>query len=117
MLADVERIALLPRFTPLVGAMTFNTKIYDVSKYSSAKLVAWVGAGNGTSPAVSFQVQESTDMTIWSDVDAPLEPTAGTEATATSDLTQKWMRIAVTVSGTDPAVSCWLSGEFSLRAR
>jgi hypothetical protein len=113
---QVERIDLLARYTTFVGARTYYTKAQDIRRFASARLVAWAGAGNGTDPEISIQVQQSGDLSAWDDVGTAFEPD-GDEVPGERDFTQPWLRLKVTLSGTSPAFTCWMTGEFVVRGR
>jgi hypothetical protein len=112
----VHRKVILPRFTPLVGTTDFTTSPVDVRNYAQAILTAWMGTGLGGTPAdVEFTVQQSPDLEVWLD-GTPFAPAgADAEVTRTEGLSYSWMRVKATVSGADPGISTWLTGEFVLR--
>lgn len=111
-----ERIDLLPRYTTFVGATMVHTRPLDIRRFATANLVAWAGAGNGTDAVLSIQVQQSGDMMAWEDVGDAFEPDAG-EVPGTRDFTLPWLRLEVTLTGENPAFTCWMTGEFVVRGR
>jgi hypothetical protein len=112
----VHRKVILPRYTPLVGTTPFTTTPLDVRAYGQVLFTAWKGAGMGASPAdVEFTVQQSPDLDVWLD-GTPFAPaSADAEVTRTESLYHAWMRVKATVSGADPGISTWMTGEFLLR--
>lgn len=120
MTPDVKTMELLPRFSTFVGTgagTSVKTRPVDVGRYAAATFVAWRGAAIGTNPALSIQLEQSADLTIWSNLGSVLTPAANDEDTESVTLTQRWLRAKISVTGTSPAVTCWLTGDFTARAR
>lgn len=111
---EVERIVLVRRYTTLVGTAPFHTKPRNIRRFASANVVAWAGEGTGTNPEIMIQIQESSDLNIWRNVGGAFSPSAG-EATGQREFTLPWMRLLMFLTGTDPAMSCWVIGEFVVR--
>lgn len=111
----VVRMVIFPRYTTLAGTVPVYTMPVDVRMFGSAILVAWMGTGIGATPAtVEFKVQESTDLSVWSDV-ATINP-SGPDGTVTSvSLDMPWLRVKATVAGGDPGVAFWMTGELVRR--
>lgn len=115
-LSDIKKITLVPRFSSFVGARTFNTQPIAVREFGSANITAWRGAMQGTgSPSFAVAVEQSQDLENWTALDA-LSPSAGAETTSEVEFTMDWMRLSITVAGNSPAVSCWVVGDFVVRA-
>ena len=113
---EVQKIVLLPRFTTFSGARTFNTAPINVRAFASADISLWVGNGVGTSPGFSLVIQDSPDLKIWSTL-STINPTPGTEAFQMVIFQREWIRLAVTLSGTDPGFTGWCVGDFVTRAQ
>jgi hypothetical protein len=111
----VVRIVVFPRYTTLVGTTSVFTMPIDVREFGQANFVAWMGTGIGATPAeVEFKVQESADLSIWNDIET-ITPSAGAETVADVTFDLPWLRVKATVSGADPGVSFWMTGELVRR--
>ncbi len=114
MTSDVRRTVLVPRFSSFVGAQAFTTQPVPVEIFEAANLTAWRGTALGTAATFSDVVQQSQDLQIWSDL-ATLSPSANAESSAGVSFTMNWMRLSITLGGTNPVVSCWVVGDFMTR--
>ncbi len=116
MAGELTPLVLLPRYTTYTGAHDFTTIGMEVTDYSKAIVNFWRGdlAGAGT---ISVTFQESTDQNTWSTCSSggPNSPTADTEFQYAPELNKRWFRIKVSVTGTDPYVTCWAIGFLELR--
>lgn len=112
------KIAILPRFTTIVGGTPTGTTVYtppvNVEAIARANLTMWVGTIFGTTPQVVLSVEESADLTEWSALGGGSFISPGQE-TDSVEFGQQWMRLAITVTGTNSAVMCWVVGEFTPR--
>ena len=113
---EVRKIVLLPRFTTFSGQQAFIGAPISVREFASAEIGLWVGNAIGTSPGFTMVVQESPDLEIWN-VLSTFTPTPGTELVKSMDFIREWIRITVTLAGTDPAFTGWSVGNFVTRAR
>jgi len=112
---DVQKVVLLPRFTAFSGARTHLGTPMGVRAFGTATIMLWTGVGTGTSPVFELQLQHSHDLTLWEVLDT-LTPTPGTELVVGVGFSREWLRLAVTLTGTDPAFTCWCVGNFVRRA-
>jgi len=112
---NVRKLILLPRYTTYAGARTYLTQPFWIHDFARADLMAFIGAMIGSSATVSIQIQESPDLDLWIDNGSAF--TSAGEAIGSFELAHDWMRVAVTLAGTDPAVSLWLVGNFVERAK
>jgi hypothetical protein len=109
-------IVLIPRFTSYVSSMTtlYPSNPIDVMDYVGGTVVAGRGPVLGTGgPSVTIAIDESEDMVIWTNVVSIGLSTTSTEIDFT--LTRRWMRVSVTLVGTNPAVTCWCAGSLERR--
>lgn len=114
---QVQKIVLIPRFTTFVGAQTFYTVPINVRDYHQVNVSTFAGVGIGSSPTIEVDVEDSPDLKFWS-VHTDVSPTPGSESTpATLVLKREWLRLKVTLGGTNPAFSSWAVGDFVMRAR
>ena len=113
MAGETTRIMLLPRYSSLVGATNFETTPHTARAFSEVSLTRWRGAGNGVS-GLSVAVELSADLRYWVQ-DNSWSLAADDETTHTSPLNREWMRLVITLTGTDPAVPLWILGEFLRR--
>ena len=109
-----ERVVLVPRFTSFVGVRTFVSQPMSVRRFVSAWLTAWRSDGIG-SPSVQVAVEQSTDLLSWYSAGTAAQPAANDEDSEQLNFDADWMRVVVTVGGTDPAVTVWAVGDFVAR--
>jgi hypothetical protein len=59
----------------------------------------------------------STTAQVWEyrNMNASYDPGSGTEGQQTATLKKRWFRVKITLTGTDPAVSCWALGFLEMR--
>ena len=113
--ADVP-LVLFPRFTGLAGATTFRTVALDVNDYVNAAVNLWRGVLIGTFFRATFE--ESTDQIAWTTcggTTVDFDPGEDAEAQVVAHLQKRWFRLAIEITGTDPAVSCWAVGALERR--
>lgn len=113
---EIVPIVLIPRFSTFAGAGTAYPGIaIDVTDYDSGTVRAWRGPILGTSsPGLSLVIEHSSDGLNWSQLVAPsLASVTTVEVTLT--LTRRFLRITATLSGTNPAVTLWCSGQLRKR--
>lgn len=109
--AVVDKLILLPRFTTFAGATTFETPPMNVRGYGEALIdLQLAGAIGAPAAALVVEVQESPDLGIWRDIGTLV---SGTTTSVTFAF--EWIRLKITVSGADPAVTCWCVGNFIRR--
>ena len=102
------KLILLPRFTTFAGAGEFATPPLNVRVYRAALIDLGVAGALGSPAAtVTVVVQESPDLAHWEDLTTLVVGDA-TEA----GFGFEWMRLLITVAGSDPAVTCWSVGTF-----
>jgi len=112
-------LVLLPRYTsyagkPSTGTLYFATIAMDVTEYSSAIVNVWRGkVVGGTTPGITFTLQESTDQLFWTTctgTSAGFDPGENTEVQYNATLTKRWLRIIINLGGADNVASCWAVG-------
>jgi hypothetical protein len=113
MSSGVQKTVLLPRFTSLVGSNAFHTAAMNVRQFASATISVWRGQECGSNlSAFDVRLQESADLSIWSDVGSSFSPAAHQEVSEARDLDVEWIRLVIELvpinpGGTPPAVTCW----------
>ncbi len=111
----VHKVVLLPRFTSFSGARVFRTSPINVRALSGGYVSVWAAEGMGTDPTFELVIESSVDLLVWDELES-FEPTpGGAEETLHVLFQQEWIRIAVTLTGTDPAFVCWAVGNFVTR--
>jgi hypothetical protein len=112
MAGELVPLVLIPRYATFAGDGTFTTIAMEVTEYTGALVNVWRGKLLGTTPTVSFVFEESTDQVSWTDCTGggAADPGEGLEAQYTPTLRKRWFRIKVTLTGTDPVVTCWAVG-------
>src|SRR6188768_1691004 len=110
-------IVLIPRFTSyfnVSGSRDFPSVALDVSAYVGGDIVLWCGPLLGTSsPTIAVTVQDSEDALNWSTIG-----TGGASSTSgviSLTLTRRWLRVLVTITGTNAAITCWCAGSLERR--
>jgi hypothetical protein len=108
----VDKVLLLPRYTSFAGATSFYTAPMNVREYARAIFTYTACGGLGsTPPTVVVKIEQSADLEIWTEV-APDINVGGPVELA---FKFEWMRIKLTVSGSDPCITCWCVGDFVYR--
>jgi hypothetical protein len=110
---EIHKIVVVPRFTTFAGERTFLTLPVPIRQFASAEVGAWRGAGIGSSPVLSMQFQISDDLDVWKDLTGAFDPNGETHMGLS--LEAAWLRLAVTLTGTDAAFTCWVVGDFATR--
>lgn len=112
LLRHVTPVVFVRRFTTLVGGGTFNTRPIDAAAFSSANITLWRGVNIGTTPVLQFTFEDSVDGATWEEIkDATeIEPSEATPTLVTFDVTKRWLRLSMALTGTDPGSTCWASG-------
>lgn len=110
----VRKLILLPRYTTFVGARTYVTPPVHVRDFASADLIAFVGEMIGSTPGIEIQAEESPNLDHWIDNGDPYD-TEG-ETVGSHTFRMDWLRLRITLSGTDPAATLWMVGNFVERA-
>ena len=105
-----QAVALLPRFTTLMGASTFTGEPLDVSGHTALTLQVWRSALQGVTTGFALYLDESLDADDWT----PLNGTAIDPGTATTKVLEvclrlRWLRLRVELTG-DTQVTCWAEG-------
>jgi hypothetical protein len=104
-------VVLIPRYTTYSGATTFETVGMDVSEYSKGLLSFWRSSGANLS-TITIDYQESTDQLTWTTCSGGpfADPGADSEIQHLPELTKRWFRIVVTLTGTGATATCWCVG-------
>lgn len=105
-----QAVALLPRFTALIGASTFTSDLLDVSGHSTLTLQIWRGALQGSSTGFALYLDESLDAEDWTPINATaIDPGTATTKMLDVCLRLRWLRVRVELAG-DTHVNCWAEG-------
>ncbi len=115
---EVRKVILLPRYTTLVGAQTFETAPLRVRDFDSADIAWWRGPAIETGGSFSFvvRVQQSPDLTDWFSAGAS-DVTVGEDSEVTAHYAFKmdWARVPSEITAGTRAVpsgTCWGVGTF-----
>ena len=111
---DVQKIVLLPRYTSFSGAQVLRTAPINVRAFASAIISLWVGNAVGTTPGLVMQVQQSPDLKIWTGISG-FSGVPETEITNSVAFEMEWIRLVITLTGTDPGFTGWCVGDFVTR--
>jgi hypothetical protein len=117
MAGELQTTILVPRFSSFTGAGTYRTVGINVTEHAAARVHIWRGPLVGTTPTVSFAIEESIDQENWTtcDGDDTDDPGAGVEAVYDLTLKKRWLRAVVTLGGTDPGATVWIVAELERR--
>ena len=115
MAGELVPLVLIPRYTTLAGDSTFTTVAIDVTAFEKAIANTWRGKASAAGFSIKFE--ESTDQESWTTCTNGTggDPGSETEAQYTPTLTKRWFRASVTLTGTDPVITCWCLGFLELR--
>ena len=87
---------------------TFYSDPFDISAFKSLTTQVMFMEGQGTSPTVTGQIQQSSDLNTWSDSGSTLAPTEGNVSTQTQSDLARYVRLKVTIGGSSsPAATIW----------
>lgn len=112
MQATSERVVLIPRYSSYAGAGTFLTPPMNVRDFESANFIYTLSGALGViGPTVTVEVEESPDLSLWYPIGAALF--SGDVESRSFQF--EWMRLKITLSGADPAFTCWCVGDFIRR--
>ena len=100
-------LVLIPRYTSYIGDGEFATAAMEVSAAESAVVHVWRSRLIGTSPTVLVAFEESTDQEDWTTCTGgtSFDPGERTETSKSQTRTKRYLRVGVTLGGTDPAAS------------
>ena len=100
-----ETIIFFPKYSSLVAG-TYYSDPFDVTGYKELTAEALLIGSVGTSPQVTAILQESSDLTTWTDIGS-----ASTLSSTMSVLTKtdpaRYVRMKVVVSGTGAVGTLW----------
>ena len=105
-------LVLVPRYTTFVGGGDFQTEGVRVQPYDAAVLTVWRGALLGSSAGIQVAFAESNDRDEWFTCEGgdPFAPEEGTEAVREINITRTYLRVEVSLTGTDPAATVYITG-------
>ena len=117
MAGELVPLVLLPRYSSYVGDSDFTTIAMDVSAYEKAIVNCWRGKLVGNTPTFAISFEESTDQETWTVCTngSGGDPGQESETQYSPELSKRWFRAKVTLTGTQPSVSCWAIGFLELR--
>lgn len=113
---QITPLVLIPRFTSYINPSStrdFPSVALDASAYSGGEVVLWCGPLIGSSASVDVEIQDSEDGVIWTALDSG--GGSSSSETLTLTLKRRWLRIVVTLAGTNAAITCWCSGYLKRR--
>jgi hypothetical protein len=113
-------LVLLPRYTTYAGLTVagtgphfFCTIAMDVTEYQTAIVNIWRGVFIGTTPGVTFNLEESSDQLTWTTcggTSLDFTVSENTETQYTAALTKRWFRIRLVPATSTTVFSCWAVG-------
>lgn len=122
MVGEQIPIVMIPRFTSYVGTSEFVTVALDVSAYARGDLTLWRGKLIGTGATFELFTESSHDGNTWfgypdgpGGQPLPWDPGADASEIIGVDVTRRYFRVRVVLSGTDPGVTVWCAGTLEAR--
>jgi hypothetical protein len=121
MAGELVPFVMIPRFTSYFGANEFSTVALDVSAFAGGTLSLWRGKLMGTSPTFKLYTENSHDGYTWfpypviAGVPQPWDPGADTAIDLGLDLSRRYFRVRIVLTGTDVGVTCWCTGLLEYR--
>ena len=105
-------LVLIPRYTSFIGSGRFVTAAVEVSSADSAEVYVWRSRVIGATPTISVEFEESTNQESWTTCTGgtAFDPGERTETSKSVALSRRYLRVVVTLGGTDPAASCFAYG-------
>ena len=116
MAGTLVALVMIPRYTTLSGPTTFQTVAMDASDYEKAIVDLWRSAGaNLGTFAVNFE--ESTDQNTWTTcAGGPYtDPGANAQSQFQPEMTKRWFRITITLTGSNCVATLWCVGFLMMR--
>ncbi len=103
-----QNIVFFPKNTTLVAG-TYYSEQFDVSEFKTVTTEVIYGGGLGTTPAISGQLQQSDDLTVWSNVGNAMAPAsvANTPAQDSASNPGRYVRLQMTVTTGNATVTFW----------
>jgi hypothetical protein len=113
---ELVPLVLIPRFTTYVGTGDYTSVGIDVSGFASGVMIASRGPLLGTTPSCDVYIEESEDQdpNNWHVLDS-VDLAAVSPETLEFTITRRWLRVRVSLSSSDAAVTCWCSGSLERR--
>ncbi len=121
MAGDLVPFVMIPRFSSYFGTSEFATVALDISAYAGGSLTLWRGKliGGGT---LKLYTETSHDGYEWfgypegvGGQPQPWDPGADASETVGIDVSRRYFRVRVVLTGTDPGVTCWCAGMLEYR--
>lgn len=121
MKGELVPVVLIPRFTSYFGTSEYATVAMDVTAFSSGVATFWRGklAGGGT---FKLYTETSHDGYAWfgypiggGGLPTPWDPGDDASVTVAIDVTRRFFRIRIVLTGSDPGVTCWMAGMLEYR--
>jgi hypothetical protein len=109
-------VVFLPRFTTLVGATNFFTAPLDASRLGGVQFQVWRGPirSTGGQPSLQLLLEESLDADTWAmgggSSPAAIPILEGSAHFFSYSFRLRWFRLRLTLTGTNPMVTCWAEG-------
>ena len=102
-----QNIVFFAKPTTLVEG-TYYSDPFDISAFKSLTIQVMFLEGQGTSPTVTGQLQQGSDLTTWTDSGSTIAPTEGNVSTQTQSDLARYVRLKVTIGGSSsPAAAMW----------
>ncbi len=112
---EPTRVMIFPRFSSLVGPLTYTSAPLNARAFHRANLTMWRGSGIGVT---SFHVtlEGSPDLRYWKAVNA-WDPSADVETQSGDEIAWEWIRLSITIGGANSSVPLWVLAELLRRGQ
>jgi hypothetical protein len=100
-----ETIVFFPKYTTLVEG-TYYSDPYELTSYKTAQ-VEIVNVAVINSATVTLQMEQSSDLTTWTNLGGTSVPTAGNVASSSLSGTSRYVRAKVTIGASGSSATIW----------
>lgn len=121
MVGELVPLVLIPRFTSYFGTTEYATVPLDLSAFAGGGVTLWRGKMIGSGTGFAMYTENSHDCVKWfgyplaAGVPVPWQPGADSSMDVGLDLSRRWFRVRIVLTGTGPAVTCWCAGMLEYR--
>jgi hypothetical protein len=119
---ELVPLVLIPRFTSFFGTSELATVALDVSAFAGGEATLWRGKLIGAGATFELYTETSHDGIAWfgyplggGGAPVPWDPGDDDFVDVGLAFAHRWFRVRVVLTGTDPGVTCWMTGMLEYR--